>query len=86
MRKRSIQRRLIKARIALSHTIQKILDINKNRKRLPFSRQPEQKLQHLDEELRVLNKMAEYQARLVRHYENTLSDTPGEARREPSLP
>ncbi|NBC08498.1 MAG: hypothetical protein GVY26_14995 [Bacteroidetes bacterium] len=75
MNKRSVKRRLIKARIALNHTIQKILDINRNRKRLTYSRQSSQREEIFNEELRVLNKMAENQARLVRHYENTLIST-----------
>jgi|AntRauTorckE5430_2_1112549.scaffolds.fasta_scaffold03245_2 hypothetical protein len=73
MTKRSIQRRLLKARISLNHIIQKILDINRNRKKLEYSRQAEIREQRLNEELRVLNKMAEYQDRLIKYYERTLS-------------
>lgn len=73
MTKRSIQRRLLKARISLNHTIQKILDVNRNRKKLEYSRQAEIREQNLNEELRVLNKMAEYQDRLIKHYERTLT-------------
>gem|GEM_PF-1170528 len=73
MTKRSIQRRLLKARISLNHTIQKILDINRNRKKLEYSRRAEDRERHLNEELRVLNKMAEYQDRLIKHYERTLT-------------
>jgi len=73
MNKRSVKRRLIKARIALNHTIQKILDINRNRKRLTYSRRSGKREDIFNEELRVLNKMAENQARLVRHYEHTLT-------------
>jgi len=72
MTKKSVKRRLIKARIALNHTIQKILDINRKRKHLLYSNEAEQREQAMSEELRVLNKMAENQARLVRHYENSL--------------
>lgn len=73
MTKRSIQRRLLKARISLNHTIQKILDINRSRKKLEYSRQAKIREQNLNEELRVLNKMAEYQDRLIKYYERTLS-------------
>ncbi|MEQ8706372.1 MAG: hypothetical protein RIC19_20745 [Phaeodactylibacter sp.] len=73
MTKRSIQRRILKARISLNHTIQKILDINRNRKKLEYSKQAEAREQHLNEELRVLNKMAEYQDRLIKYYERTLT-------------
>lgn len=76
MKKRSIKRRLIKARIALNHTIQKILDINRNRKRLTYSKQAAKREEVFNEELRVLNRMAENQARLVRYYENSLTSTP----------
>ena len=75
MTKRSIQRRLLKARISLNHTIQKILDINRNRKKLEYSRQAEDRERNINEELRVLNKMAEYQDRLIKHYERTLTIT-----------
>jgi len=76
MNKRSLKRRLIKSRIALNHTIQKILDINRNRKRLTYSKQSSEREEIFNEELRVLNKMAENQARLVRHYENALTTAP----------
>lgn len=65
--------RLIKARIALNQTIQKILDVNRNRKRLSFTNDPIQREEVLNEELRVLNKVAQQQALLVEHYENVLS-------------
>lgn len=70
---RSIKRKLIKAKIALHQTIQKILDINRRRKSISFSTNPAQKQKVLNEELRVLNRVAEYQARLVKHYEHTLA-------------
>ncbi len=72
MTKRSVKRRLIRARISLNHTVQKILDINRNRKRLSYSNRAQEREKILNEELRVLNKMAENQARLVRHYEQSL--------------
>ncbi|MCB0548552.1 MAG: hypothetical protein KDD19_13305 [Phaeodactylibacter sp.] len=73
MTQRSMKRRLIRARIALNQTIQKILDVNRNRKRLSFSNDPIQREKVLDEELRVLNKVAHQQAMLVEHYESELS-------------
>ena len=73
MTKRSMKLRLIKARIALNQTIQKILDVNRNRKRLSFTNDPIQREKVLDEELRVLNKVAQQQAKLVEHYENALA-------------
>ncbi|MCB0578162.1 MAG: hypothetical protein KDD10_02480 [Phaeodactylibacter sp.] len=73
MTKRSVKRRLIRARIALNQTIQKILDVNRNRKRLSFTNDPTQREKVLNEELRVLNKVARQQASLVEHYESVLS-------------
>lgn len=75
MTKKSIKRRLLRARITLNHTVQKILDINRSRKRLEYSREAEKRELLLNEELRMLNKMAEQQARLVRHYEGILQPT-----------
>ena len=73
MTKRSMKLRLIKARIALNQTIQKILDVNRNRKRLSFTNDPTKREEILNEELRVLNKVAQQQALLVEHYESVLS-------------
>ncbi|HMQ48273.1 MAG TPA: hypothetical protein PKA00_12695 [Saprospiraceae bacterium] len=73
MTKRSIKRRLIRAKIALSQTMQKILDINKSRKQLPYAQDKQEKQQELNEELKVLNKMAAYQAQLVRHYQTIIA-------------
>ncbi len=73
MTKRSMKRRLIRARIALNQTIQKILDVNRNRKRLSFTNDPAHREKALNEELRVLNKVAQQQANLVEHYETVLS-------------
>lgn len=70
---RAIKRRLIKAKIILNQTIQKILDINHSRKRLPFLENRQVEGQALEEELKLLNKIAAQQARLIRHYEDTLN-------------
>ncbi|MCI5081746.1 MAG: hypothetical protein MRY78_08645 [Saprospiraceae bacterium] len=70
---RSAKRRLLKAKISLSQTLQKILEINKNRKRLPYIKNAHRKQEHLNEELKVLNKTAEYQAKLIKKYEKLLS-------------
>lgn len=75
MIKKSIKRRLLRARITLNHTVQKILDINRSRKRLEYSREAEKRQLLLNEELRMLNKMAEQQARLIQHYEGILQPT-----------
>lgn len=76
MTKRSMKRKLVRARIALNQTIQKILEINRNRKRLSFYPDPGEQEEQFTEELKVLNKTAEQQAHLVRRYEMHLSTVP----------
>jgi len=71
--KRSIKRRLLRAKITLNLTLQKILDINRLRKQLPYLDNPNKAQRELKEELRVLNKIAEKQALLIRHYEESLT-------------
>jgi hypothetical protein len=74
MKSRIIKRRLVKARSALSQTIQKILDISRKKKTIPFSENPEVKEAGISEELWLLNKLVKQQAQLVRHYETTLTE------------
>ncbi len=69
---RSMKRRLLRARITLNQTIQKILEINRKKKGLPYVKNLKQEQEVIYEELRVLNKIAEHQAKLIRHYEVTL--------------
>jgi len=71
---RTVKRRLLKAKMTLNQTIQNILEINHYRKKLPYFENANQRQQALKEELRVLNKIAEHQAKLIRHYEHTLSE------------
>jgi hypothetical protein len=73
MTKRSMKRKLVRARIALNQTIHKILEINRNRKRLSFYSNPKMQEEHLTEQLKVLNKTAEQQAKLVKRYEMHLA-------------
>ncbi len=72
MMRRTIKRRLVKARIALHQTIQKILDINRKKKELPYQKDVETKDAALNVELKVLNKIAEQQAMMVKKYEKSL--------------
>ena len=72
MVRRSIKRKLVKARIILNQTIQKILEINHNRKRLRYLKNAQLKEADLNQELKILNKIAAQQARLIRHYEDRL--------------
>lgn len=74
MMRRTIKRRLVKARIALHQTIQKILDINRKKKELPFHEDVDTKEATLGVELKVLNKIAEQQALMVKKYEKSLME------------
>lgn len=68
-----MKRRLLRARIKLNQTIDQILDINRNRKRhAQVNMAPTSG--NMEEELRVLNKIAEHQAKLVKHYESALME------------
>ncbi len=72
MKTRNIKRRLVKARIALNQTVQKILDINRKRKNLLYMDNATLKKQKLEKELRLLNKLAEHQAVLIKKYEKAI--------------
>jgi len=72
MKIRSIKRKLVKARIALNQTVQKILDINRKRKNLTYLENANIQRQHLETELRVLNKIAEQQVGMIKKYEHGL--------------
>ncbi len=86
MMTRTIKRKLLKAKITLNQTIQSILDINRTRKQLNFlsSRKAEARELSLEEELKVLNRLAAQQAKLVQHYENALATVPNQ--KEKPLP
>ncbi len=71
-----LKSRLDRAKQALSHTIQKILDINRRRKGLSRPDDLPQQGEALKQELRLLNKMAEQQARVVQNYELKIRKTP----------
>ncbi len=70
---RSVKKRLLRARIILNQTIQKILEINRKKKTLPYRPNPAQEVQEIQEELRMLNRIAEQQAKLIKHYETALA-------------
>lgn len=82
---RNIKRRLLKARIKLSHTLQSILHINRERKQLPHlaPTQAQDKESSLMEALKVLNKTAANQAKMIRRYEEALSAVPKEETKKP---
>lgn len=74
MIKRTLKRKLLRARIKLNQTVHQILAINKNRKRLHYMGSKAEEEKAMEEELKVLNKLAEQQARLVKHYETALAE------------
>lgn len=76
MTTRSLKRKWLKTQIALRQTIQQILTINRKRRQIPHSKNRDVKRRQLEEELRVLNAIADNQARVLRTYEQKLVDRP----------
>lgn len=70
--KRSIKRKLVRAKVALNTTIGKILDINRKRKVLQLYEDAAFGEDELNQELKLLNKIADRQAKLIRKYESSL--------------
>lgn len=73
MNQRSLKQRLLRTRIALKQTLNRILDINKKRKVLNALVDYQEHSAKLEDELRVLNQLAFNQASLVRKYEKDLA-------------
>ncbi len=71
-RTRSLKRKLLRAKIALNQTLHNILQINRTRKKLPYFDNYLKKEAALEEELKVLNKIAAQKAKLIRKYEDSL--------------
>lgn len=71
---RNIKRKLLKARIKLGQTLQSILHINRTRKQLRHlaPSEAQHKEMTLMEALKVLNKTAANQAKMIRRYEEAL--------------
>ena len=69
--RRNLKYKYLKTKIALNETIQSILEIN--RKRRTFGRNRDQQ-QDLNEELKILNAVAENQARSLRVYEQRIEN------------
>ena len=68
MNEQPIIQRLLNAQSALRATVQKILDLNRQLKSLTKSkREPED--QNIKQELKLLNKVADQQAKIVQLYE-----------------
>jgi len=74
MIRRTIASRLTQAKNTLGQTMKSILDINRRRKTLPTDPSiKKDEVQALSEELKILNKLAEQQAVLIRKYEMALT-------------
>ncbi len=73
MNRRSLKQRLLRTRIALKQTLNRILDINRKRKALSELVEFKEHSAKLEDELKVLNNLASSQANLVRKYENDLA-------------
>jgi hypothetical protein len=71
--RRSIKQRLLRTRISLKQTLNRILDINRKRKVLNHLQESEAYAAKLEDELRMLNNLASSQASLVRKYESDLA-------------
>lgn len=71
--KRSIKRKLLRAKHALNATVEKILDINRKRKRLQVYEDFAEQEDNLNRELKLLNKIADRQAQLIKKYESSLT-------------
>lgn len=76
MATRSLKRKWLRTRIALRHTVQQILTINRKRKQIVHTDNGEDRRKQLEEELRVLNAIADNQARVLRAYEEKLVNLP----------
>lgn len=80
-----IKKRLLRAKMTLHQTIQSILKINRDRQKLTFL--SADKVAHyaiqLEEDLRVLNKIAAHQANLIQHYQMALEAVPKMDKRLP---
>ena len=73
MNENSIIQRLLTAKDALTSTIQKILDLNRQLKSLRKSKEAEVVADvAIKQELKLLNKVADHQAKIVQLYEHRL--------------
>ena len=67
--RKQLKYKYLKTKIALSQTIQQLLEINRKRR---FFREDPQRETQLNEELKVLNATAEIQARTLRSYQESI--------------
>ncbi len=73
MNEHSIIQRLFNAKDALKSTIQKMLDLNRQLKSLRRSKELTED-QAIKQELKLLNKVADHQAKIVQLYEYRLKE------------
>lgn len=74
---RDTKRKWLRAKISLRETMYNILKINRERLKLPFYKKPQTKLrkeEELNNELKILNKLATKQAKLVQLYSRRLRE------------
>jgi hypothetical protein len=71
----SMKKKLLRTKYALNQTVEKILEINRKRKNLSFFKNRKKKEEVLEQDLLLLNKIAERQARMVRKYERLIATT-----------
>ncbi|MEZ4985772.1 MAG: hypothetical protein R2795_12190 [Saprospiraceae bacterium] len=64
-----LKQRLLRARYALNQTLHNILNINRKRKILNESKEFQNEIIRLDDELKVLNRLATTQVTLIKKYE-----------------
>jgi len=76
MNEQSVSNRLSSAKAALKSTILKILDLNRQLKSLRKSKEAPGEIA-LKQEMRLLNKMADQQAKIVQLYEIRLPSKTG---------
>ena len=69
--KKQLKYKYLKTKIALSQTVQQLLDINRKRR---FFREDPARESELNEELKVLNATAEIQARTLRNYQQSIRE------------
>jgi hypothetical protein len=71
---KSIKERLLRAKEILQEALHKLMEINRLKKQLPFLKDREKKEEELGVELKMLNKIVNQQAVLIRKYEDQLQD------------
>lgn len=71
---RSIKERLLRAKEILQEALHKLMEINRLKKQLPFLKDREKQEEELGLELKMLNRIVNQQAGLIRKYEDQLQD------------